>query len=236
MMKRRELSSALFLFVSVCLAVTMAIGGSLPIGALIGSKNTTVDGQTPLPHTTLLNGDKLQVYDGLAMVTLDQGNRMVLGRETQASFQRDADAVTVSLTQGNLALYHPQSSRLFRVKAGNVTVLPAKGFRTLGQMALADGLLAVTAKDGALEVEQRGTTQEVAKGKTLTLKTAAADAPSPAPDGNGRRHLKRILRVSPAALLGLGIAAEVGLVAWVIVANTGGGGPPTPVSPTAPTP
>lgn len=234
-MKRRELGSALLLFLCMALSVTIAVGGALPVGALMGSENATVDGQNPLPHTTLLSGDNLQVKDGLAMVTLDQGNRMLLGRETQASFLREADAVTVSLTKGNLALYHPQASRAFRVKAGDVTVTPAKGYRTLGQVAVAEGYLAVMAKDGALQVEKAGTTQEVGKGQTITIATAAGAAPTPSPQGRGRRHIKHILRVSPGLLLILGIAAEAGGVAWAIVAATSGA-PPPPVSPVAPAP
>lgn len=228
-MKKNHFSSALFIFVSMGLTVTMAIGGSMPVGALLGSRNATVDGQVPLPHTTLLSGDNLQVKDGLAMVTLEQGNRMMLGRETEASFLRDADAVTVSLKQGNLSLYHPQTSRTFRVRAGDVTVVPATGYRTLGEIAMANGLLAVTAKDGALQVEKAGTTQEVAKGKTITIAARTGSAPTPVPPGN--RHLKRI----PKAFLYIGMGAGAGLVAWAIVASTSGG-KPTPVSQVVPGP
>lgn len=177
-MKKNYLGSVLLISVSMVLTVTMAVGGSMPVGALLGSKNTTVDGRVPLPHTTLLNGDHLQVKDGLAMVTLDQGNRMVLGRETEASFLRKSDAVTVSLTRGALALYHPQTSQAFRVKAGAVTVAPAKGYRTMGEIAMADGYLSVTAKDGTLQVEKAGTTQEISKGKTITITTTPAGARS----------------------------------------------------------
>ena len=170
-MKRNRFDTALLIFVSLLLTVTVGIGGSMPVGALMGSKNATIDGQVPLPHTTLLSGDSLQVRNGLAVVTLEQGNRMLLGSETEASFLRDADAVTISLTQGNLSLYHPQTSRMFRVKAGEVTVTPAKDFKTLGELAMADGFLTVTAKDGTLQVEKAGTTQEVAKGNTIKIET-----------------------------------------------------------------
>lgn len=228
-MKKHHFGSALVIFVSMGLTVTMAIGGSMPVGALMGSRNTTVDGQVPLPHTTLLSGDNLRVNDGLAMVALEQGNRMVLGRETEASFLRDADAVTVSLTQGYLSLYHPQASSTFRVRAGDVTVAPAKGYRTLGEIAMADGYLAVTAKDGALQVEKAGTTQEVAKGKTITIAARAGSAPAPVPPGN--RHFKRW----PKALLYIGMGAGAGLIAWAIVASTSGAAP-TPVSQVTPGP
>jgi len=206
-----------------------AMAGPLPIGSIVGSKNSTLDGQAALPHTTVLSGDNLQVNDGLALITLDQGNRMIMGRDTQASFLREADAVSVSLTRGNLSLYHPEASSGFRVKVGDVTVAPAKGYKTLGQIAMVDGLLVVTARDGALQVEKSGTTQEVGTGKTITIATTAAGAPAAMPAGN--RHIKRILYLSPAALLLLGIAAEVGFTAWAIVAATSGGQAASPVTP-----
>lgn len=214
---------------ALALTSTIAISSPMPLGSLLGSKNAVLDGQAPLPHTTLLAGDNLRVDDGLAMVSLAQGNRMVLGRQTQASFLREADAVTVSLTQGNLSLYHPQASRPFRIKAGDVTVAPAKGYRTVGEVAMADGLLAVTAKDGQLQVEKAGAVQDVSKGKTITIATAAAGAPTP--DPQGRRHIKHIVSISPAVLLYLGLAAEAGFVAWAIVNANSGGQPASPVTP-----
>lgn len=230
MIGKKGISSLLLPVGALGLAVATALCGSMPLGALVGSKNATVDGRAPLPHTTLLSGDNLKVSDGIAMVALDQGNRMVLGRETEASFLRDAHAVTVSLTHGSLALYHPQASTAFQIRAGDVTVAPAKGYKALGEMAMADGFLCVSAKDGTLQVEKAGTTQEVTKGKTITIATAAG---APAPDPAGNRHLKHILHASPGLLLALGIAGEAGGVAWAIVAASSGS-KPTPVSPVAP--
>ncbi len=213
----------------LALTSVVAVGSPMPLGSLLGSKNATLDGQVPLPHTTLLSGDNLRVDEGLAMVTLDQGNRMILGRQTRASFLREADAVTVSLTQGNLSLYHPQAGRPFRIKAGDVTVFPAKGYRTLGQIAMVDGFLAVTAKDGALQVEKGGAVQDVGKGKTITIATGTARAPMPDPQGNGKPHLKRI---PPGLLIALGVAAGTAGIAWAIVrATSGGGQPASPVTP-----
>jgi hypothetical protein len=171
-------------------AAATAVAGPTAIGSLVGSRNATLDGQAPLPHTTMLSGDDLQVNDGLAIVALDQGNRMILGRGTEASFSREADGVTVSLARGNVSLYHSEEGSGFRVKAGDVTVAPAKGYRTLGEVAMADGLLLVTAKTGTLQVEKGGATQEVTQGKTITLATNAAGAPAPVPP---KRHIKHIL-------------------------------------------
>lgn len=230
-MTRNRFDTVLLIFVSMLLTVTVGIGGSMPVGALMGSKNVTIDGQVPLPHTTLLSGDSLQVRNGLAVVTLDQGNRMLLGRETEASFLRDADAVIISLSQGSLSLYHPQASRMFRVKAGEVTVAPMQDSQTLGELAMADGFLTVTAKDGTLQVEKAGATQKVTKGNTIKIE--AIDERAAQEDQGGQRHLKNRKQL----LLYIGLAAGAGLLAWAIVsATSGGGAPPTPVSPVNPGP
>ena len=164
----------------MALASTVAIGSPIPLGSLLGSKNATLDGETALPHTTLLEGDSLRIDDGLAMVSLDQGNRVVLGRHTQAIFLREASTVTVSLREGNVSLFHPQTGRSFRIKAGDVIVSPAESYQTLGQVAMVDGTLAVTAEDGTLQIEKGGAIQQVSKGKTITI--TAIDAAAPAPE------------------------------------------------------
>jgi ferric-dicitrate binding protein FerR (iron transport regulator) len=195
-----------------------AMASPVAIGSLKGSRNAMLDGQAPLPDTTMLSGDRLQVNDGLAMVTLDQGNRMILGRETEASFVRDDSGVTVALTRGNVSLYHPASGAGFRVKVGDVTVAPSQGFKTFGEVAMVDGLLLVTAKDGALQVEKAGTSKEVSAGKTITIATTAARAPAPVPP-RGRRHLKRLggwFHLSNRDLLIVSFAAEIAGAATAI--------------------
>lgn len=200
------LINRIFVLVSIIgLAATVALGSPVAIGSVVGSKNATLDGAAPLPHSTVLTGDNLQVYnDGLAMVALDHGNRMVLGRGTKASFTRDAEGVMVSMTSGNMSLFHPQTSKTFRVKTGDVTVLPMPGYKTLGELAMVDGLLVVTAKDGALQVEKGNTTKRVVKGQTITIATTADRAPTPAPPP-GKEHLKHVPLTT--ILVGIGAAA-----------------------------
>jgi len=153
--------------------------GSAVIGSVAGSKNATVGGQELVPNTTLFSGDSLQVKDGVAVVALGQGSRMVFGKETTASFLRETDGVTVLLGQGNVSMYHPESGVGMRVKAGEVTVEPGKGYETRGEVAMVDGGLMVTAKEGTLRVEGKGPAMEVAKGKTIRVSTQGAAAPAP---------------------------------------------------------
>ncbi|HET7212240.1 MAG TPA: hypothetical protein VFL79_01515 [Terriglobia bacterium] len=173
------------------LATAAAGGGPAAVGSLVGSRNATLDGHAPLPHTVLLSGDKVAVKDGLAMVTLDRGNRMILGRDSEAVFLREAGVLTIEITRGNLSLYHSPGGSGLRVKAGNVTVAPAGYPEALGEFALADGLLMVTARNGCLEVEKDGATRKVEIGHTLTVSASAARAPAPVPPGNA--HLDHVL-------------------------------------------
>lgn len=206
--------SSLLMLLIVFAGLSPVLAAPLPIGSILGSKNAILDGQAALPNTAVLNGDSLQVNEGLALLALDQGNRMVLGQATEASFAREADRVTVLLARGSVSLYHPAASTRLQIKAGDVTVAPAPGYRTLGEVAVADGLVLVTAKDGTLQVEQAGVTKQVGTGKTITIATTAAGAPTPNPSGN--RHFKHIITISPTALLFVGLAAEAGGAAYAI--------------------
>lgn len=204
--------------VAVLAGLIPALASPPAVGSVAGSRNATLDGQPPLPNTTVLSGDNLQVSDGLAMVNLDQGNRMVLGRGSEASFSRDGGGVTVALARGNVSLYHPATGTAFQVKVGDVTVAPAHGFKTLGEVAMVDGLLLVTAKDGTLQIEKAGTTKKVSAGKTISIATKAARAPTPVPPRHW--HLKHPHFANPKVLLYLGLGAEAaGGVVGVIAAT-----------------
>lgn len=168
----------------VLLAAVLSVpmyAASAVIGSVAGSKNATVGGQALVPNTTLFSGDSLQVKDGVAVVAMGQGSRMVFGQETAASFLRESDAVTVLLGQGNVSIFHPEAGVGMRVKVGAVTIEPAKGFKTLGEVAMLNGTVVVTTKEGLLRVEGNGPAMEVAKGKTVRVNAQAAAGPQGAP-------------------------------------------------------
>lgn len=168
----------------VLLAAGVAVptyAGSAVIGSVAGSKDATVGGQALRPSATLFSGDRLQVKEGVAVIAMGQGSRMVFGHQTEASFLREGDGVTVLLGEGNVSLYHPEAGVGLRVKAGAVTVEPEAGYKTLGEVALLNGSVVVTAKEGKLRVEGNGPAVEVAKGKTITLKANGAAGPQGAP-------------------------------------------------------
>jgi hypothetical protein len=157
------------------------LAGSAAIGSVAGSRNATLSGQAMVPNTTVFSGDSLQVRDGVAVVAMDKGSRMVFGQQTAASFLRSANNVTVLLGRGNVSLYHPGQSMGLQVKAGNVTVAPASGYKTLGEVAMLNGAVQVTAQEGTLQVEGQGKTQQVGQGQTVTVPVNTARAPMPNP-------------------------------------------------------
>jgi len=161
---------SLYLILLGLVAVAPVFAGSAVVGSVAGTMNATVGGQTLLPNTTLFSGDSLQVKDGVAVVALGNASRMVFGRDTVASFLRDSDEVTVLLGQGNVSVFHDVSGTPVRMKIGDVSVVPVSGFKTLGEVAMLNGTVVVTAKDGALRVSDgNGKVVNVAKGKTLTV-------------------------------------------------------------------
>jgi hypothetical protein len=149
--------------------------------------NATVGGQTLLPNTTLFSGDSLQVKDGVAVVALGSTSRMVFGRDTVASFLRDSNEVTVLLGQGNVSVFHEVDGMPIRMKIGDVSVVPVSGFKTLGEVAMLNGAVVVSTKEGMLRVEGNGQVVDVAKGKTVTVmpRTNAPQGGGAAPAAGG---------------------------------------------------
>jgi hypothetical protein len=136
--------------------------------------NATIGGQSLLPNTTIFSGDSLQVRDGVAVIAVGNNSRVIFGRDTVASFLRDTNEVTVLLSQGNVSLLHPTDGTPVRLKAGDVSITPAPGFKSLGEVAMLNGSVVVTAKEGTLQVEDRGTTKSVPKGQTIVINPKTA--------------------------------------------------------------
>jgi hypothetical protein len=159
------------------LAAAPMYAGSAVVGSVAGSLNATIGGQALIPNTVIFSGDSLQVKDGAAVIALENGNRMAFGRETEASFLRETDAVEVVLGHGDVSMYQADQRTGLKVKAGEYEVAPAGSYKTLGEVAMLNGVVTVTSKEGTLKVAGAGRTVEVAQGKTLTLGTKAARAP-----------------------------------------------------------
>ncbi len=204
----------LLVLLGVMVASVSAFAGSAVIGSVAGSMNATIGGQALMPNTTVFSGDSLQVRDGAAVVAVGQGSRLVFGRETVASFLRDESEVTVLLGQGNVSMYHSSDRMGLRVKVGEISVTPAAGYKTLGEVAMVNGAVVVTAKEGLLRVEGSGPAVEVAKGKTITVRPKAARAPQ----GGSGAGVSGSTGLQVAAL-GAGVASAV--LAGVAVSRAG---------------
>jgi len=189
------------------LASMSAFAGSAAIGSVAGSINSTVSGQPLLPNSTIFSGDTLKVKDGATVVAMSSGSRLVFGRETEASFLRDGSDVTVLLGQGNISVFDPDSTAGLRVKVNELTVVPGKGFKTLGEVATLGDAVVVTVKEGALKVEGNGAPVDVTKGQTITIQPKNARAPQSGgaqkmSGGGGNTALE-------AGALGAGVVAAI---------------------------
>jgi hypothetical protein len=176
MQMTNKLKAAAVVLVALLVAAPV-YAGSAVVGSVAGSLNATVGGQALVPNTVIFSGDSLQVKDGAAVIALENGNRMAFGRETEASFLRETNAVEVVLGHGDVSMYQTDQRTGLRVKAGDYEVAAAGNYKTLGEVAMLNGVVTVTSKEGTLKVAGAGRTVEVAEGKTVTLGTKAARAP-----------------------------------------------------------
>jgi hypothetical protein len=175
-MKTTVLRLTLFALLMGAVATVPALAGSAVIGSVAGSMNASVSGQALLPNTTIFSGDSLQVRDGVAVIAVGNNSRVIFGRDTVASFLRDSKEVTVLLSQGNVSMLHPNDGTPVRVKAGEISITPAAGFKTLGEVAMLNGSVVITAKEGALQVEDHGATKNVTKGQTIVISPKTAQS------------------------------------------------------------
>jgi hypothetical protein len=214
-MSRRssKLWAPIFVLLLGLVASLPAFGGSAVIGSVAGSMNATVGGQALLPNAVLFSGDSVQVKDGVAVVAIGKSSRMVFGRDTRASFLKTEKEVTVLLGEGNVSIYHGDDGDALRVKVGEVSVSPATGFKTLGEVTMLNGAVVVTAKEGSLVVENNGQRTTVAKGKSVAISPKTARAPQGAAAGGP--HISSGTALQVGALAASGASTAIGAVAVV---------------------
>ncbi|HEV2419240.1 MAG TPA: hypothetical protein VGX94_15700 [Terriglobia bacterium] len=189
--------------------------GSAAIGTVAGSLNATVSGQALLPNSTVFNGDQFQVKDGAAVIALMNGSRMTLGSETQAQFFKETDGVTVALAKGNVSMFHPAKGSNLAVSAEKWSVTPGKGYKTVGEVAMLNGAVVVTTKEGSLHVVGNGQTLDVAQGKTITLLPKNAAMPQ---TGTSQKLVNGNTGLEAA---GLGAGAAAAILAGIAMSRAG---------------
>ena len=170
-MSRQELTHVQIVLLVIGMVCALPVfAGSDVVGSLIGSTEVTVDGLPAQPGQTIFSGDRLQVSNGSATVWMEGGSGIVLGHNTVASFVRDSNATTAKLSRGRARIYCAHDYRvLLRVRSGDVTISPARGSRTLGEVLMADQTLTVMTKEGSLRLEASGQTLDVPRGEALRL-------------------------------------------------------------------
>jgi hypothetical protein len=188
-----------------------------------GSKNASVGGQALLPYTTIFSGDSLQVTDGVAVIVVGNNGRLILGRDTTATFLRDTNGITVTLNPGNVTAYYPTEGTPLRVKAGEVSITAAPGPKAVGEVAMVEGSIVITAKEGTLEVDEQGAVQNLPHGQTMVT----------GPKIKKRGAMTAIIAaggVGAAAAIAAGLELNKGQSAATCIPTPS---PASPVSPTA---
>jgi hypothetical protein len=207
-----KLRISLFLLLLGIVGASPMFAGSAAIGTVAGSINATIGGQAILPNTTIFSGDHLQVEDGAAVIALANGSRMSLGQNTQAQFLREQQGgVDVALTKGNVSMYHPAEGTHLQVNVEDWAITPGKGYKTIGEVAMLNKAVLVTAREGSLQVEGNGQTIHVAEGKTITLMPKAKAMPQ----AGTSQKLVSGSALSGAALVAAGVAAGFGIASFI---------------------
>jgi hypothetical protein len=165
-----------------------------------------------LPNSTIFSGDHLQVQNGAAVIALANGSRMSLGQNTEAQFLKEEEGgVNVALAKGNVSMYHPAEGTNLQVNVEDWAITPGKGYKTVGEIAMLNKSVMVTAKQGLLHVEGGGQTIDVAQGKTVTLLPKTKDMPQA---GTSQKLVSGSGLGAAAAVLA-GVGAAFGIASFI---------------------
>jgi len=186
-MTRNRTFVTMVLVVLGILAAVPAFAGSAVVGSAVAGRNASIGGESLIPGYTIFSGDNLKVADGAAVVTIGKGSRMVFGHDTVASFERQSNEVTARLSRGNVSVYHPvEDATALNLAVGNLSITPASGFKTLGEVAMVGTTLVVKTNEGLIHVSSTsGQTVDVPKGKVVKFQ-AKTQAPQQA--GGAQRY------------------------------------------------
>jgi len=203
----------------LCFATVAAIpafAGSSVVGSVAGSMNATISGQPALGGSTVFAGDTLKVNDGAAVMTFGKGSRAVFGRNSEVSFSRDGESVTARLASGSVSIFQPGEERNgMQLKFDNMTIGPAGGYKTLGEVAMLGDTVVVRTKQGMMSVKfANGKTTEVPAGQLMRL----VPNPQQTPQQVGSQHYSS--SVSPVAWAALAVAGTAAVIAGVDISKT----------------
>src|SRR5947207_3829414 len=186
----------------------LALAGLNPVGFLVGSVATTIDGHDAVSGAALFDEDNFRVgNNGLAVAKLSGGREFVLGRDSVASISQGAGSVILNLNAGRVSIQAEEGKSL-RVKAGELLIEPVPGGMATGYVALINGQLSVMVKEGHFRLSGPGLSLLATKGKPISLGTREL---AQKPSGAG---------TAVAAGNGHGVAGKVALRADTVASPT----------------
>ena len=157
------------------------------IGLVMSSSDTTIAGVRALPSTPIMTGDRLRVGAGAAVIELGKSTRITLGRNTEATFEGKQNDRMTLLSYGGLSFHRPKEGVEFRLRAGNISIVPISGLDTRAEVEMSGKSLVVASREGSVRVEGNGRIVEVAKGKAIKFFPETYQTPgqaaSPGPSG-----------------------------------------------------
>lgn len=210
-------------------AVLLSLLLVLPVGALAATTSTPVGavrcvgtvflGPDAVGLTSVIySGDVLRTAEGKATITLPRGDLVVLESNSTVALDRGAEALTLGLEKGQLALASTSQLPL-RVQAEGLTLSPAGSFPVLAELALLDdGTLRLAVHRGKVSVAHlRPELVVLSAGQLLTVNPRLAQTDKSKPIGTGA-HGKMTLgeKLRTFRIGGLSHGASVALVAGVV--------------------
>jgi len=152
------------------ITATWAFPRSNVVGAVVGSRNASVKGNSVRTGQTILSGDQMRVADGGAEVSIAAGSRILIGGNTVTSFQRSGQGVTTEVTEGSVKVFYAGNSGVVpRVNSGNVSITPNSGLASVGKVVVTERGMLVSALEGSLRIEGAGSSFEVPSGERVLL-------------------------------------------------------------------
>jgi hypothetical protein len=178
-MHLRHAASYFVLLVVLCSLVALPLSAaSMIVGSAIESVGARIDSHAVRAGRAILSGESLQVEDGSALISLNGGSRLDLGKNTTASFQREGEAITAVLDHGTLHFQHPSHDKTpLRIRAADISMVPEGGSETLATIAMTSDTLIVMTREGGVSLQGGGKSVRVPQGKMITLHSYPARAP-----------------------------------------------------------
>jgi len=207
--KKTRLSVVVVVLAFALVAAVPGFAGTAIVGSVAASTNATVSGQPALQGSVVFSGDILKVTkDGVAMVTYGRGSRALFGRDSDVSFSREGESLTARLASGSVSIFQPGDERNgLQLKFDNVTIGPAGGYKTLGDVAMLGDQVVVRTKEGMMNVHfADGKTTQVPAGKVMRLVPNSQRAPQ---EAMGSQHFTSQTDWVPYATLAAGGLAAI---------------------------